>query len=50
MTGTALPHKEKVDSLYLIKKKKKRAAIDEFPHYIEDFMRNMKNNTLEALT
>lgn len=51
LTGTALPHKEKVESLYLIKKKTmKKAPVDEIPQYIEEFMRNMKNHTLEALT
>lgn len=45
LTGTALPHREPVESLYLIKKrqKKKGAMVDEMPLHIEEYMRNMKN-------
>ena len=53
LTGTALPHREPVESLYLIKKrqkKKKKVMVDEMPVHIEEYMRNMKNQTLEALT
>lgn len=52
LTGTALPHREPVESLYLIKKrqKKKKTLVEEMPLHIEEYMRNMKNQTLEALT
>ena len=52
LTGTAKSPKQSVESLYLLRKRKKKQVqqSEEIPHYVEDYMKNMKTQTLEALT
>lgn len=54
LTGTARLQRDQdsMESLYLVRKKhlNKKKSVDEIPTYVEEYMKNMKTQTLEALT